>query len=145
MEEKFSISLSAAASLFTFDVLCYLLSSLSLSFFFCLCYLYAGAAAVVVLLSHPDQIQDVIFGDEGVIKGYSPSFFTSQFLNFISGLLSKRLYAIASSLVRSTEGHCFAFVFHNTAFAPPEARETTCRLLQIWLLLRHRLHFISVF
>ncbi|KAH0877805.1 hypothetical protein HID58_065199 [Brassica napus] len=28
-----------------------------------------GAAAVVVLLSHPDQIQDVIFGDEGVIKG----------------------------------------------------------------------------
>ncbi|XP_010459440.1 PREDICTED: uncharacterized protein LOC104740519 [Camelina sativa] len=28
-----------------------------------------GAAAVVVLLSHPDQIQDVIFGDEGVMKG----------------------------------------------------------------------------
>ncbi|KAL1214324.1 putative 3-hydroxyisobutyrate dehydrogenase [Cardamine amara subsp. amara] len=28
-----------------------------------------GAAAVMVLLSHPDQIQDVIFGDEGVIKG----------------------------------------------------------------------------
>lgn len=34
---------------------------------------------MVVLLSHPDQIQDVIFGDEGVIKGYySPSFFTSS-------------------------------------------------------------------
>uniref|UniRef100_A0A1J3G7Y2 Putative oxidoreductase YgbJ n=1 Tax=Noccaea caerulescens TaxID=107243 RepID=A0A1J3G7Y2_NOCCA len=28
-----------------------------------------GAAAVVVLLSHPDQIQDIIFGDEGVMKG----------------------------------------------------------------------------
>lgn len=25
---------------------------------------------MVVLLSHPNQIQDVIFGDEGVIKGY---------------------------------------------------------------------------
>lgn len=24
----------------------------------------------MVLLSHPDQIQDVIFGDEGVMKGY---------------------------------------------------------------------------
>jgi hypothetical protein len=23
----------------------------------------------VVVLSHPDQIQDVIFGDEGVMKG----------------------------------------------------------------------------
>ncbi|AEE29695.1 ketose-bisphosphate aldolase class-II family protein [Arabidopsis thaliana] len=29
----------------------------------------AAAAAVVVVLSHPDQIQDVIFGDEGVMKG----------------------------------------------------------------------------
>ncbi|CAA0217389.1 unnamed protein product [Arabidopsis thaliana] len=28
-----------------------------------------AAAAVVVVLSHPDQIQDVIFGDEGVMKG----------------------------------------------------------------------------
>ncbi|KAF8081353.1 hypothetical protein N665_0891s0028 [Sinapis alba] len=28
-----------------------------------------GAAAVVVLLSHPDQIEDVIFGEEGVMKG----------------------------------------------------------------------------
>uniref|UniRef100_A0A1J3CLW4 Putative oxidoreductase YgbJ n=1 Tax=Noccaea caerulescens TaxID=107243 RepID=A0A1J3CLW4_NOCCA len=28
-----------------------------------------AAAAVVVLLSHPDQIQDIIFGDEGVMKG----------------------------------------------------------------------------
>lgn len=25
---------------------------------------------MVVLLSHPDQIQDIIFGDEGVMKGY---------------------------------------------------------------------------
>lgn len=82
---------------------------------------------MLVLLSHPDQIQDVIFGDEGVMKGWlSPRFFTPQLINFTSELMCRKLYA--SFLCRSTEGCCIAFVFDNIAFAPPEARETTYRL-----------------
>lgn len=29
----------------------------------------AGVAALVVLISHTDQIHDLIFGDEGALKG----------------------------------------------------------------------------
>ncbi|AAF25989.1 F15H18.21 [Arabidopsis thaliana] len=78
-----------------------------------------AAAAVVVVLSHPDQIQDVIFGDEGVMKE----------------LLCRRLYA--SFLRRSTEGRCIAFVFDNIDFATPETRETTYRFQFDTLSLRH--------
>lgn len=37
-------------------------------------FLLAGVAAAVVLISHMDQIKDLIFGDEGALKGLHGAF-----------------------------------------------------------------------
>jgi hypothetical protein len=42
----------------------------------------AGAEALVVLISHTDQINDMIFGDEGALKGLHRVFLTLDIIFF---------------------------------------------------------------
>lgn len=80
---------------FAFDVL---LGSVLFFFPFPLlsCFLFAEVAALVVLISHEDQINDLLFAHDGAIKGF---FIVSYYLCILFGFCNSILLVVARSFL----------------------------------------------
>jgi hypothetical protein len=46
--------------------------------------LFAGVSALILLVSHPDKMNDVIFGNEGALKGLDETSLHNIFYNYHS-------------------------------------------------------------
>lgn len=124
--------------LFSITVLCCRLDSLTftkrkgetdglISFYF----LLADVVALVVLISNAEQIDDVILGQEGALRGLI-KFLLSNYISCISHFLSQFENIQNLWICSIAEGCCLHSSFKLDAFIHPETGEAFYRQFSTW-------------